>query len=83
VNAPSAEEFRPIIEAALELDGWVVDGNYRTRLGTLVLEKADLVVWLDLPRRTKFWRIFRRTLRRVRGGRCCGGRTSTRGAAPP
>jgi adenylate kinase family enzyme len=32
-----------------------------------VLEKADLVVWLDLPRRTKFWRIFRRTLRRVRG----------------
>src|SRR5919197_744332 len=64
---PSAEEFRPIVEAALEPDGWVVDGNYRTRLGTFVLEQADLVVWLDLPLRTKFWRIFRRTLRRVRG----------------
>lgn len=62
---PSAEEFRPIVEAALEPNGWVVDGNYRTRLGTFVLEKADVVVWLDLPLRTKFSRIFRRTLRRV------------------
>jgi adenylate kinase family enzyme len=63
---PSAEEFRPIVEAALDRNGWVVDGNYRTRLGTLVLDQADLVVWLDLPLRTKLWRIFRRTVRRVR-----------------
>src|SRR5437867_3287078 len=63
---PSAEEFRPIVEAALDPDGWVVDGNYRGRLGTLVLDQADLVVWLDLPFWTKFWRIFRRTIRRIR-----------------
>jgi len=63
---PSAEEFRAIVEAALDSDGWVADGNYRSRLGTLVCERADLVVWPDLPLRTKFWRILRRTLRRVR-----------------
>jgi adenylate kinase family enzyme/2'-5' RNA ligase len=63
---PSEEEFRPIVEAALDPEGWVVDGNYRTKLGTLVLDQADLVVWLDLPLWTKFWRIFRRTIRRIR-----------------
>jgi adenylate kinase family enzyme len=63
---PSADEFRPIVEAALDPNGWVVDGNYRTRLGTLVLDQADLVVWLDMPLLTKSWRIWRRTLRRIR-----------------
>jgi adenylate kinase family enzyme len=63
---PTAEEFRPIVEAALDLDGWVVDGNYRGRLGTLVLDQADLVVWLDMPLLTKLSRIFTRTLRRIR-----------------
>jgi adenylate kinase family enzyme len=63
---PSADEFKPIVAEALESDGWVADGNYRTRLGTFVLEQADLVVWLDMPLWTKFWRIFRRTLRRLR-----------------
>ena len=63
---PSAEEFRPIVEAALDPNGWVVDGNYRHRLGTLVLAEADLVVWLDMPLLTKLWRILRRTIRRIR-----------------
>ena len=61
-----AEDFRPIVAAALDTDGWVADGNYRTRLATLVLDQADLVVWLDMALRTKFWRIFRRTSRRIR-----------------
>ena len=30
-------------------DGWVIDGGYRGKLGDLVLEQADVVVWLDLP----------------------------------
>jgi adenylate kinase family enzyme len=77
----SAEEFRPIVEAALDSGGWIADGNYRSRLGTLVLDQADLVVWLDLPLRTKFWRILRRTLRRVGKGELLWERTSTRGGA--
>ena len=60
------EEFKRRVAAALDEDGWVVDGNYRGRLGTFVLDHADLVVWLDLPLRTTFWRVLRRTLRRLR-----------------
>jgi adenylate kinase family enzyme len=59
-------EFKQRVIAALGTDGWVVDGNYRGRLGTFVLDQADLVVWLDLPLRTTLWRVLRRTLRRLR-----------------
>ena len=62
----SAEELRAKVEAALPDDGWVVDGNYNSRLGTLVFDQADEIVWLDLPLRTTLWRIFRRTLHRLR-----------------
>jgi hypothetical protein len=31
---------------------WVIDGDYRRKLGTLVLEHADTVVWLDCIIRT-------------------------------
>ena len=45
-------------------DGWVADGNYWTSVGDLVLEHADVVVWLDLPRRLAVRRVLLRTLRR-------------------
>jgi adenylate kinase family enzyme len=64
----SPEEFRRSVGEAIAGEGWVVDGNYPSRLGTLVLDRADLVVWLDLPLRTGLWRIFRRTWRRIRSG---------------
>ena len=61
------EEFRERVVATLaDLDGWVVDGNYRSRLGTLVLEEAEMIVWLDLPLRTTLSRVLRRTLGRIR-----------------
>jgi hypothetical protein len=44
--------------------GWVVDGNYDSKLGALVLERAELIVWLDLPLSTKLARLARRTFRR-------------------
>ena len=44
--------------------GWVVDGNYRARVGDL-LAGADTVVWLDYPRRTVMSRVVRRTLGRL------------------
>jgi len=65
VEAP-AEELRERVAEALAGDGWVADGNYGSRLGTSVLEQADEVVWLDLPLPTSFWRLLRRTVRRVR-----------------
>ena len=42
--------------------GWVIDSDYRRKLGTLVLEHADTVVWLDLPLRVCLRRLWGRTL---------------------
>lgn len=49
-------------------DGWVVDGNYHGKIGRLVLDQADVVVFLDLPfvtvLRRSLWRTFSRSLMR-------------------
>ena len=66
VETPPDEFKRRVAAALAEQDAWVVDGNYRSRLGMLVLDQADLVVWLDLPLRITFPRLFRRTIRRLR-----------------
>jgi len=60
------EEFRRRVASATETDGWVVDGNYESSLGDLVLERADTVVWLDVPLRVALTRVTRRTIRRIR-----------------
>jgi adenylate kinase family enzyme len=60
------DEFRRRVAAATEADGWVVDGNYQTKLGDLVLRRADTVVWLDQPLPLLVWRITRRTISRIR-----------------
>jgi adenylate kinase family enzyme len=61
------EELKQTLRPILEEDGWVIDGNYQGKLGNLVVEAADTVVWLDLPTRVWLPRLARRTLRRVRG----------------
>jgi adenylate kinase family enzyme len=66
-SAPTPEEFkRRILEAIDGLNGWVVDGNYGGFLGGFVLERAETVVWLDLPLRVCLRRVWRRTWRRIR-----------------
>jgi adenylate kinase family enzyme len=47
-------------------DRWVVDADYRRKVGTLVLERADTVVWLDLPLHTCLGRLWHRTSGRIR-----------------
>jgi adenylate kinase family enzyme len=44
--------------------GWVVDGNYHGKIGRLVLDQADLVVFLDLQYGTVLRRSLWRTLSR-------------------
>jgi AAA domain len=75
------DEFRRRVAAATAGDGWVVDGNYETKLGDLVLGRADTVVWLDVPLRVALMRVTRRTIRRIRTGEklWSGNRESWRG----
>lgn len=62
----SAEELRTKLDAALAgHEGWVVDGNYMGKLGTFVIERADTIVWLDLPLPTLLQRMWRRTASRI------------------
>jgi adenylate kinase family enzyme len=39
------------VEPIVESEAWVIDGTYRGKIGEIVPEAADLVVWLDLPLR--------------------------------
>lgn len=41
---------------------WVSEGIYLYGIQS-VLDRADLIVWLDLPRRVAIWRIFTRHIR--------------------
>jgi adenylate kinase family enzyme len=62
-----AELLRARVEAALAAApaGWVVDGNYRGKLGDLVVARADTLVWVDLPLPLILARIVRRTASRL------------------
>ena len=46
-------------------EGWVVDATYTGKLGNLFYERADTLVWLDLPLGLCLWRIWTRTWRRI------------------
>jgi adenylate kinase family enzyme len=65
-ETPDAELQR-IVAAIVASDGWVIDGTYFRKLGTMVIDSADTVVWLDLPLRVWLPRLLRRTARRARG----------------
>ena len=61
----SGAELQHRVQATLEdARGWVVDGNYDSKLGTLVLDRAELIVWLDLPLHIKLARLVDRTAQR-------------------
>jgi hypothetical protein len=79
----SAPELRAKVEDAISTsDGWVVDGNYDSRLGRLLLDRADLILWLDLRLAVKLSRVFRRSVRRIRRAEelWSGNRETWRGA---
>ncbi|MDY4976662.1 MAG: AAA family ATPase [Clostridia bacterium] len=57
-----AEEFDRRLAEAVDKDAWVIDGNY-TRTISMRLKRADMVVFLDYPRRICMWRICKRILK--------------------
>jgi adenylate kinase family enzyme len=61
----TAEELRERVEPLVRSESWVIDNPYRRKLGDLVPEAADTVVWLDLPLRVWLPRLVRRTIGRA------------------
>jgi adenylate kinase family enzyme len=59
------ETFRDRVRLATAADSWVCDGNY-SAARPIVLDRADTVIWLDLPFWTCLWRVIQRTARRAR-----------------
>jgi adenylate kinase family enzyme len=56
--------FRQKILAATSTERWITDGNYGA-VRDLVLERADMVLWLDHPFALVFGRLLWRTLTRI------------------
>jgi adenylate kinase family enzyme len=57
-------DFRSLVAEFAAGESWVIDGNY-SRSRDLVLDRADTVVWLRLPRRVVMRQVLRRTSARV------------------
>jgi adenylate kinase family enzyme len=83
----TADELRARVEVAIAAapDGWVIDGNYRSKLDDIVLAQADTLVWIELPLRVSLARLWRRTWRRWRTGEELwhGNRETVRGLIDP
>jgi adenylate kinase family enzyme len=67
-SAPTSDEFCAQVRAVMESapNGWVIDGNYDSKLGDTVVAAADTIVWLDLPLQVKMRRLWGRTMHRIR-----------------
>jgi adenylate kinase family enzyme len=65
-DATPWDEMRARTTAALAAasEGWVCEGNYR-RVRDIPLAQCDTIIWLRLPWRVSFTRLFARTLRRL------------------
>lgn len=57
----SLDVLRDRVSGATAGDGWVSDGTYHQLIGELVLERAETLVWLDLPVTRVMWRLLRRS----------------------
>lgn len=67
------EEFREKLGPLVARERWVVEGNYKG-VRRHFWDRADLVVWLDLPLHVTFPRVLLRTFRRWRTReRICNG----------
>ena len=62
---PDDEDFFEDIDQVVRKEAWVLDGNYR-RLQQIKWQRAQVVVWIDLPYLQIIWQLIKRTYLRVR-----------------
>jgi adenylate kinase family enzyme len=62
-NWTPRQAFESDVRSFSSQPAWVTEWQY-SQVRPLLAERADLVVWLDLPRRTVMWQVIRRTLHR-------------------
>jgi hypothetical protein len=55
--------FRYLLEEAHAKDAWISDGNFAQVSFDIRLPRAELIIWLELPRILCAWRACRRVLR--------------------
>ncbi|NQX89570.1 MAG: hypothetical protein HRT77_12995 [Halioglobus sp.] len=67
------KQFVDTVSNITDEDAWIIDGNYApTR--EYIWPRATAVVWLDLPLYKTLFRLFRRTLKRIKNREtCCNG----------
>ena len=73
-------EMLTLVERRLSGADWVMEGNLRPSAERLwaIADRADFIVWLDLPFRVTFWRLVRRSFRRAAfREECCNGNRET------
>jgi len=58
------EEWRETQQALFASDSWIADGNYTGTL-ELRLERADTILFLDLPRSLRIYRVIKRWLQNI------------------
>lgn len=56
--------FREQVSNLLQGSVWVVGGNY-SKARDIIWSRSDTLIWLDYPLPIVFWRLFRRTVKRV------------------
>lgn len=67
--------FESDVEAVVSGPEWVIEWQYRIVRGRIA-DRADTLVWLDLPVRVTMWRVVRRTVvRRLRRTELWNGNT--------
>ena len=64
-QAPDPARFRQNVIELLDgqADGWVCEGNY-IKVRDVGLSRAEVAIWLHLPWRVSFWRLFKRSFLR-------------------
>ena len=62
------DEARAVLDVTIAEERWILDGNWLS-VGDARFERADTVVFLDIPRTTCLARVIRRAVRDRRTGR--------------